>query len=214
MFRLFFCFSLSFLFFTSCKKDDASTQNIEEENFYALTVGNTWEYEVSKYNSISEEYELLDMLLNVEITESQVVNNNTYFRFQTTSTGTDTCQPCIDCLGNNELKRDSLGYLINDTGKYLFSSENLEDYLVNSAQWGSVYGVLKEEPEFISTPAGNFETFQNDRYALFPDGELADSRDVINYAPENGLVYTTLSGVTNPIPLYKISLKSFSIIED
>ena len=31
MFRLFFLFSLSFLFFTSCKKDDASSQNIEEE---------------------------------------------------------------------------------------------------------------------------------------------------------------------------------------
>ena len=58
MFRLFFWFSLSFLLFSSCKKDDASTHNIEEENFYALTVGNAWEYEVSRYNSISEEYEL------------------------------------------------------------------------------------------------------------------------------------------------------------
>ena len=213
MFRLFFCFSLSFLFFTSCKKDDSSSQNIEEENFYALTVGNTWEYEVSRYNSISEEYELLDMLLKVEITETQIVNGQTYFRFQTTASGADTCEACMEDLGENELRRDSLGYLINDSGVIKFSNVNLEDYLISDNEWGDVFGVLKEGVITVDTPAGNFETLQNDRYAIMADGEISVGTDASNYSERVGLVFKSTTGVSSPNPLYQIKLKSV-VLED
>ncbi len=204
--------ALSFsLILFSCNNDDGNDSENQQANFFALTVGNTWEYEVSRYSNIIEEYELQDLVITNRISAETVVDGETFYTFTTTSEGNDTCQLCLDDIGN-EMVRDSLGYLINADGDILFSNTATEDYLLSSNTFGDIYGKFVNNNVNVNTPAGEFTAHQNDRYVIRPDGELAPGTDSHLISESIGTVQKTISLISEPIPLYKITLKSYSLV--
>ncbi len=213
MFRLsIFLIFFSFLLF-SCNNDDDSTPENEPANFYALAVGNTWEYEVSMYSLSQEEYILQDLIITNTITAETVIDGETYYTYTTTSEGTQECNLCVEDIGNDVVK-DSLGYLIKDNGTILFSKNNTEDYQISSNTWGDVFGVLQEGEVDVETAAGEFVALQNDRYIILPNGELGEGRDSYLIADGVGMVVKTISLVSQATPLYRITLKSYTIAEN
>ncbi|MBX2827313.1 MAG: hypothetical protein KTR22_04090 [Flavobacteriaceae bacterium] len=204
-------FALSF-FLVSCNSDNGNgtVQDNDPANFYALTVGNTWEYEVSRYNATTEEYELQDLRITNTITDQTKIGGETYFVFTTTTTGDYECESCVNCF-RDEIVRDSLGYLINDQGTILFSNSPTEDFLIGATPWGGIYGEYSGSDVDISTPAGDFQTYQNEIYGVLSNGDIPPSRDVHQFAENVGRVQRTVSLLSQSIPWHKMVLRSYTL---
>lgn len=213
--RVFYvCFIFS-LIFISCNNDDDSDPQIEEENFYALKIGNNWKYEYFKRVGISDEFETIGIVEEVLITETSVNNGETFFTFQSTTTGNDNNHPCAPENGITLInKRDSLGYLIDSNHSILFSNESFDDYLISENIWGDLYGVLKEETQSIDVEAGSFIANRNEIYALLaPNGDISPGRDNKYYTEEIGEIYRKYSGASNPVHTWEKRLMEFEIVD-
>jgi len=219
--RVFYVSLFLSLFFISCNNDDDSPQNEQEqevvENFYALKIGNNWKYEYFRRVGQTDEFETFGVIEEVEIIETQIIDGETYFVFQSTTTGNENnFPPCAPENGiSTKRKRDSLGYLIESDHHILFSNENAEDYLLSDNDWGNIYGVLIENLQDIDVPAGTFNCFENELYAIIDDtGEIAPGRDRIYFSDEIGEVYREYSAVNNPDHKWEKRLMSFEIVEE
>ncbi|GAB5401270.1 MAG: hypothetical protein Aureis2KO_28550 [Aureisphaera sp.] len=212
MYRLsFFVLFLSFCVI-SCNSDDTNNTENEQTNFFALSVGNTWEYDVSRYSESQDDYIPMDIVITNTISEQTIINGETYFTYSTTSEGSDDCVHCIADIGNKTV-RDSLGYLIDEQGLILFSKSETDDYLLSSNTWGDIFGTFVGGNIPISTPAGEFEAFQNDRYVVLPDGEQAPGTDSQHISENVGTVQKTIALVGQSQPLYLITLRSYTLVE-
>ncbi|MDC8005604.1 hypothetical protein POV27_16210 [Aureisphaera galaxeae] len=214
MYRLALLALTALFLVVSCNSDDSNSNPPENEpaNFYALKIGNSWEYEVATYSFVEEEYQIQDLTVTNTIIGDSIINGETYFVFKTTSEGTYECSPCENCF-RDEIVRDSLGYLINDHGDILFSNTPTEDYLISPTSWGGIYGKYVGENVEISTPAGDFETTKNEIYGVFSSGETTPSRDSHLIAENIGRIRRTVSLISNEIPLYRMTLKSYSLVD-
>ncbi len=215
MYRLSTSLFFSIILFVSCNSNDDSCsveQGQDPNNFYALNIGNSWEYEVYRYSSQIEGYEIQDLLIKTSINSTSIVNGETYYNFSTTSTGSYICESCVIHMDLGSV-RDSLGYLVNQQGTIAYSRSSQEDYLVRETLWGDIYGVLLPDNVNISTSAGNFIAIQNERYAILSNGEISIGRDFEYFAEDIGFVFKTNSSVGNPVPLNEMKLKSY-ILED
>lgn len=201
--------------FISCNNDDdSSAPPVEEANFYALTVGNTWTYEYFERDWSSGEFVTMDVVEEVLITETTEIEGEVFFTFQSTTTG-ENMTPISPEIGITTInKRDSLGYLINDEHSVLFSNENLNAYLISDNDWGNMYGELKEGFEDVEVEAGAFSTNRNEIYAILSNnGEISPGRDNKYYTEEIGEVYRTFSSVSNPEHSWEKRLISYNIID-
>ena len=218
MYRYLLAFFALSLVFVSCNSKDDTTQEEEqqiEENFYALTVGNTWNYEFYKRVSQSDEFESIDVFNAVEITGTTQINAEEYYIFTTTTTGNDDGQaPCNDNGLSNEHFRDSLGHLINEHGKIKYSQLSTTPYLIRENEWGDIFGVLKEGTNDITVEAGSFTSIENEIYAVFEDGTESAGRDHHFFADGIGLVQENHSTVSNPIHIWENRLKSYQLVEE
>ena len=92
---LYVCFIAVIL--SACTTSDNQDPPESESNFYALTEGNAWVYKNYEYNSLTEDYEDTGVIDSVSIVNTEVINDNTYFRFRTYTTGNDAgvtfCNP-------------------------------------------------------------------------------------------------------------------------
>jgi len=201
------------LFFTSCKNDDSSSDMPDEANFYGLTVGNSWTYQVLKNNTQTEEYEELDLTITNTITGTEVIDGETFFIFEKSSQGGDVCSPCESELDNKRV-RDSMGYLIDDAGRIYFTIQNSEPYLKDSFGYGDIYGELSQAVVF-GTPIGEFFGVRiNNVYAILENGETSTGIDQYAYGDIDstpGLVGQTISTVNSPTPLFYMLLEDSSI---
>jgi len=165
----------------------------------------------------TEEFETLNIVEEVEITETTIIDGETYFVFQSNTIGNENSLPFAPENGITTINvRDSLGYLLalNQNFHILFSNENTEDYLLSDNLWGDVYGVLKEEIENIEVEAGTFLCNQNEIYALIaPDGEISPGRSRYYYSDGVGLVFKEISSVSNPEHRWEKRLIEFEILE-
>lgn len=216
--RVFYaCFIFS-LIFTSCNSDDdVSLPLIEEVNFYALTIGNSWEYEYFRKNNQTGDFESLEVFENVSLIGTEVINDLIYYNFEKTTTGNPNPSSCAVCNENgvqNQFYRDSLGYLINEAGIILFSNENTEVYLVQEQFWGTTYGFLELELQEFEVEAGIFATKENIVYAILSDGTEGTGMDRSYYSEMNGLVLQKYATVQSQTHLFEKRLKSYSIIEE
>ncbi len=89
MYRVTYLAVIVFIVFTSCKKDDTSSEGQSDiANFYAHQVGNTWTYNYyGRGVGSTDEFEDLNVTDIVLITETSEINGETYYTFQTTTTG-------------------------------------------------------------------------------------------------------------------------------
>ncbi len=213
MYRIFYLLFTATILFTSCNNDDdAGTPEPEEENFYALAVGNSWEYEYYALNTQTDEYELRDLLLTRTITGTTEIDGETYYNVDVITTGTDSCPLCDDQL-QTELVRDSLGYEINEEGVILFSKDDENDYLIYSQPFGDIFGKLLSGTTTVDVEAGQFVAQRNVVYAILTSGVTSEGTDEILYSDGVGMVFRTISAVNNPSPLGEIRLKSYNLVE-
>lgn len=193
----------------SCNSDD---EQADPQNFYALTVGNSWDYDVSRYNPQTEQYEIVDLSITNTISETATINGETYYVYNATSEGSFDCSLCVERMGNASV-RDSLGYLINTEGTILFSNSSTDNYLIWSQAWGDLYGQLIGSDVSVNTPAGDFETYQNDTFAVLANGETSIGKEIHLISENIGTVRKTISPVNQENPLYIMTLKSYSLVE-
>ena len=183
----------------ACNDDTTVTppEEVEDPGFFALKVGNIWEYQYADYD-LMEIPELLDIFDRVEIVGTSVVDENRYFVIETTTQGNDDICPLCPVNGTvTRLVRDSLGYLIDSTGTILFSSENTEPYIENEFNGLIVYRELQQETQGVQVDAGVFECRNNLRYAIFPDGEMSNGRDDLLFSSGIGEIKRTWAGTNS-----------------
>jgi len=168
--------TLSFLaFFCSCtSNDDSQTEDLQTDNFYALTVGNSWEYRWYNFNpGTSEEPNPNELTSSTPVTESisivgtEELNGNLYYKFKKVISGNDELGG-ISILPYSgeyfEYYRDSLGFLINSDGDIKFVNNSNEEFLMYEGNPQSDlhfgYGNLSENTVDFVTEAGSFECLE------------------------------------------------------
>lgn len=214
--RVFYVGVIISLVFIGCNNDDNSSSNEQEiaENFYALKIGNKWKYEYFDRIAQTDEFESTGVIEEVEIVETTIVNGETFYVFQSTTTGNiNNYPPCAPANGIIYLnKRDSLGYLIDNNHHILFSNENLNEYLISENLWGDIYGELKPEIETINMPLGSFECRKNEIFAVLSQNEeIAPGINNYFYAENIGEIFKTFSGVSNPLYMWEKRLIEYQV---
>ncbi len=204
--------------FFSCSNDDNSSGindvNAQAEaNFYALKVGNSWNYKNYTYNNNTQEYDYSGVIDSVKITGIQIINDNTYFEFTTRTSGNDNGNLLLNANGvSTELLRDSLGNLVWETGKIKFTHSDFSERTLNEQSWGTTFETLQTGINNFEVEAGTFPCINSERYAKSnPDETLLPGLDKIYYTDGVGLVYETLSFVSSNIPVVERRLDTYSI---
>lgn len=214
MYKLFLVlFSISLLF-VSCDKDDSDPQ-IEEANFYALTIGNNWQYEYFERIGMTDEFESMGIIEDVLITETSVIDGENFFTFQSTTTGNDNNRPVAPENGVSIKKvRDSIGFLIDQNHVILYSSENFTDYLIiDEQQCCDIFGVLKVGTETIQVPAGEFICIWNEIYLIIEStGDMSPGRNRFYYKDGVGEIYKEYSSVSDAQHDWEKRLLNFEIV--
>jgi hypothetical protein len=151
-------------------------------------------------------------LEEVKITAEEVVDGETLFTMQITTTDPD--QNCNICNHDPMLTikvKDSLGYLVEVGGPIKFSSQNPDDFIITDQEWGTVYRVLEPNEVLLTVPAGQFVSKSNQRYAIDPDGNRFDGQDNLYYADGIGEIKQTFSTVISLRILFEKHLISYSV---
>ena len=139
----------------SCSKNDDDQTILPPEDYYQLNVGNYWVYD--RYNVYPDgTEELLDRKDTVSVVGTTTLNNQVYFEFSGTQFGGDY----------QKLVRDSSGFLVEDNGKILFSTQIFNTVLRQDTIWTSdsplVQSVYEMKPDevLIDVPAGVFPCYE------------------------------------------------------
>lgn len=172
---------LSFVVLQACKKDEPDPDPVPQESvldYFPLTVGNYWIYEVSHCDSTWTECNYSRTDSNY-VSKDTMIRGNMYYKIE----GRNFLFPEPFFL------RDSLDYLVDHKGNILFSNKDFktkfsEEYVVvgdndTLYHW---YNKMDETPFHVDVPAGeftcldkklsffrkqeNFETEFNSHYAL------------------------------------------------
>ncbi|MDX1462653.1 MAG: hypothetical protein R3359_06315 [Marinirhabdus sp.] len=210
-----FFFAFCAILLSACSNDDDTTpKDIEVANYYALKIGNSWTYDVYRYDQSSMDYEVEDYKIKGTITETQTINGETYFKFESEYIGEGTCEPCLDVIGNQSV-RDSLGYLIDQDGVPLFTKETTDPYLMRAENFGDVFGVFDPTTTSVETPSGNVvDLALNESYVILTDGTIAPGREQKYYRDSEGLQVRTISGVNSSQPWFILTVSESTIIPD
>ncbi len=203
------------MFFISCSSDDSPSGDSQpiESNFYGLKVGNTWTYEYFRRIGNTEEFETSNAFDEVKIVGSFEIDGETYYSVETITTGNNNAPTCVPPNGAAITKvRDSLGYLINDSGAILFSHEDEGEYLVATGQQPfNLYGILISGMENIEVTSGTFSSKRNEVYGKFEDGTTSPGRNFIFYTEGIGEIKQTYNYATNPLNFAEKRLVSYEI---
>lgn len=198
----------------SCTTDD-NTATEPDGGFYALKVGNSWVYEHHRRVSPqSEVFENIYVTDSVEIVGTEEINGNTFFKFRTRTSGNEDNQAFCSPNGEHfKLYRDSLGYLISDTGKIHFSPiGDTAEYVLKQTSFNRFIYSLSETSEVVTTPAGDFDCYWMNLYTR-EDGtnerSVGTSR---NYRMDGiGEVFTTSSWASRPLHTVEKRLVSYNV---
>ncbi|WP_296316942.1 hypothetical protein [Winogradskyella sp. UBA3174] len=205
---LYVCFFAVLLL--SCTTSDNDQD--PESNFYALTEGNEWIYKHYKYNSYTETYDDTGVLDAVSIVGTEIIDNNTYFKFRRFTTGNEEGITFCNPNGEHfELLRDSVGYLVRNDGSIKYTNNDFVTRVINQQSWGTIYEQLIATDHEITVEAGTFESTYTQRFAITANGEQAEGLDHHYYTDGVGLIYDTTSFVTQNIPTIVRRLDSYDV---
>ncbi|MFP4845571.1 hypothetical protein [Winogradskyella sp. PE311] len=180
----------------SCSSED-NTSDLQTDNFYALTLGNSWNYKYYLKDMDTNVFLPTPVTETVDITETIEIDNNTYYNFKHIVTGNDGNYGMLPSNGEkNFTLRDSLGYLIDEIGliKYTHTSndEHFVDY--NTESGGFAYYLdLSEALDNVTTNAGSFSCYDNHYYFKDSNGTLSNSVDHIYREDGIGEILSTMS---------------------
>ena len=111
------------LLLVSCNKNDNNEINNEPisiPDYTPMQVGYFWVYEHVRVDSLGNETPLPYIQDSAYISKDTIIRGNKYFKFHRRTFGV---------FPNREYLRDSNGFLVNEKGMVLFSSDNFEDVL-------------------------------------------------------------------------------------
>ncbi len=206
VFALFLCY---FLF--ACDSDDSENQDIQNENFYALTVGNSWVYKNYKYNINTGTYEDTGVVDSISIVGIETISGVDYFKFRRVTTGNEAGITLCNENGEHfELLRESNGNLVFDTGEIKFTNNDFTERTLDDNPSFSLREILIEGQTELTVEAGTFSCINSERYVIV-NGELAPARDKFYYANGFGLIYDTSSFASQEIPTIVRRLDAYVI---
>ncbi len=208
---VYLCFIVLLAF--SCSISDHNEDQLDSEsNFYALSIGNTWVYKNYRYNIETQTYDDTGVIDSVSIVGTEVINDNTYYKFRRWTTGNEENIAFCNPNGEHfELLRDSLGYLIRDDGSIKYANNDFSARVLNSDIWGTIYDQLIALDNEITVEAGTFTSTYSQRFAILSDGDQSPGLDHFYYADGYGLIYDTSSFVSRDIPSIVRRLDSYVI---
>ncbi|TYA71385.1 hypothetical protein [Seonamhaeicola marinus] len=202
--------SISILLF-SCSSNQSS-DNANDTNFYALTVGNSWVYKNYKLNETNVTYEETSVVDSISVVSKQTIKGETFYKVRRFTSGNEANITFCNPNGEHfQFLRDSLGYLINSDGEIKHTYVNYEERLVQENNWGNIYEVLENGTEEINVESGKFNCISSKRYAKDPDNQLLPAEDKYYYADGYGLIYDTQSFVSSDKPSIIRRLDAYNI---
>lgn len=189
-----YCLLLAILSLFSCKQEDDLLPT-EDIDFYALTVGNTWIYDNYSID-IDGTTTQLTRKDTMSITAETIINGETYFLFEGTQFGTP----------QSYYRRDSSGFLVDETGTIFFSSTAFNQELKrDTLNIGNVVGLvnsfsISNTQIDITTDAGTFNcyNFKGEIMALDPDYPHGTRESDHFYSPTIGLIWEELPYYSSP----------------
>lgn len=209
--RIILCVCVLALCF-SCSEDESTTTALPDSNFYGLAVGNSWVYKNYRYNMGSDSYEDTGVIDSLSVIGTEVINANTYYKIRRYTTGNDENITYCNPNGEHfELLRDSVGYLIWETGQIKFVHNNFNERLISEESWGSIMETLQEGESELTVEAGTFNSVHSERYVVLSNGEQAQSIDRFYYSDGIGLIYDTSSFVSQDVPVIIRRLDSYVV---
>lgn len=196
--RVLFLLSLAILLMTSCEKDEDSEDVVTvpvvtpKLTHMPLNIGNYWVYQKSIINSEGEEI-VTSIVDSVVIVGDTTVLENSYFKFVKYYSQTNLLDKA------EYLRRDSLGYLIDEKGEIFFSQTispdtiNSVDESIGEGKRYTIDYFMENYSEECIVPAGTFIDIINFKGNLIKYGANNDSLEVLHinnlYAEDIGKVY-------------------------
>jgi len=180
-----FIFFLLVIFNASCKKQEAL--NIDEPTdaqlYFPLSSGNYWIYQTYTQNDTG--YTTNGNLDSIFIEKDTVINGMSYFKFNRIPS---QYQPVY--------RRDSSGYIVDETGRIFFSVNNFTDTLYSiSDSTSNIYLMsykMESKDTIIDVDAGSFKCYdyRGFYYSIPPYSDLFGSPRLTHdfYAPSIGLL--------------------------
>ncbi|WP_431136991.1 hypothetical protein [Psychroserpens mesophilus] len=198
--------------FFSCSNDDSQTnEELQEDNFYALRVGNSWVYKNYKYNVNMQTYEYTGVVDSVSIVSKETILGVDYFKFRRFTTGNEEGITFCNPNGEHfEYLREYDGNLIWDDGRVKFTNSNYTERILNTDPNLSLREILVEGETEMTVEAGTFTCINSERY-MISNGEPTSGLDKFYYADGFGLIYDTSSFVSDEIPSIIRRLDSYNI---
>ena len=205
---------LAVLIIASCSTSDDNAT--EDSNFYALTVGNSWEYRWFGVNNAGEESPL-DVSESITIVGTEDINDQLYYKFSRIISGNfNGVYGHVPENGEHfEYYRDSLGYLVNRVGQIKFYNQPNAPFVMYSHNdgTGTVNGTAETAPDHIAytSEAGTFDcmtltvTYERD------DGFIYPANDRFYYSDGIGLVKDDHVFIVSETAGYYRKLESYTI---
>jgi len=210
--RIFLSVLISTTLFSCTSSDDAQIPETQNENFYALTIGNSWVYKNYKFNFQTSQYDYTGVIDSISIINTQEIDGNTYYNFRRLTTGNEANITFCNPNGEHfELLRDSLGYLITSEGSIKFTNNDIAERVLLEKDWGTIYEKLVSGFTTIDVESGTFICINSERYARNLEGEQLPGLDRFYYSDGIGLIYDTSSFVSSATASIIRRLDSYSI---
>ncbi len=212
--------ALSILVF-SCSSDDQEVQEeVPVDNFYALTVGNSWIYKYYTKDYDTDEFSVFAFKTDsVKIVGTKEFDENSYYEFHTKSVQTENNNIPGSNIGEYEktrFLRDSLGYLIDNKGDTDYWNNYFQERLHHSITYQSgsldIYGKLNETTTDLTIEAGTFECYNLEIYAKDPDtNEPRPTASSFYYSDGVGRISEKIGYLVGGITAYEMRLDSYEV---
>ena len=208
-------FYLCFIaFFYSCSDDATTVPDTQSDNFYALTVGNSWVYKNYRYNPQTEVYDDTGVIDSISIISTEDIDGQTYFKFRRLTTGNEAGITFCNANGEHfEYLREDNGNLITSEGDVKFTNSDFSLRVLSENNWGNIVEQLEEGESALEVEAGTFTCINSERYAILSDGNNSPGLDRFYYANGYGLIYDTSSFVSSDIPSIIRRLDTYVVLD-
>lgn len=213
--RIVFTLCFFALLFSCNSDDDSNSTTTADAGFYALAVGNSWEYRYYNFDATSASFIAGDITESVSIISTEEIEGETYFKFSYVTSGNDLNSPNYPANGESfRYFREDAGNLIDDNNAIVFLREDNEERLVSNNVNDPIlqYLQLSEDTHELSTIAGTFETLDMELYAKDGDGNRYPGISHYYYADGIGLVVNTTTFLSTSQHFLERRLESYTII--
>ena len=193
--------SLSLLLFIACEKDKICIENVPctSNEYMPLAIGNYWIYEVQDYDLNTYAITTLPWCDTIKVIGDTIIRNQHYFTLRSTE------GLFFNYLDDISFLRDSVGYIINDSGEILFSDSDFDRPLnrtnMSTGDDGErfIEYAIKDTTFVRITPAGVFGCLDYRGQAW--TGLAWDDDKVYHncFAKDVGLIYQSAFFIAGPI---------------